>query len=179
MPASAMIGSVITGGTTLLTSGMAIAAAAKPPSTSAPSPPIMVRPMRAGMAKARPVRISGAARCSEFCSEKEEPKPPVHISAQNWIGSLPTMRRKIEKISADAMMAPIGIAKVSASRRTRTLEARVTGIATSAVSAAIGSPRYQLGCSAGDVHPPPAPQALRDQVIEPWTPSSSQFMPSR
>ncbi len=82
MPASAMSGSVTIGGTPLVTSGMAMAAAAKPPSTSAPSPPIMVRPMRAGMAKARPVRISGAARCSVFWIEKDEPKPPVHISDQ-------------------------------------------------------------------------------------------------
>ena len=73
------MGRVTSGGTPPETSGMAIAAAAKPPSTSAPSPPIMVSPMRAGMAKARPVRISGAARCSEFWIEKEEPKPPVQI----------------------------------------------------------------------------------------------------
>ena len=49
--------------------GMASTAAAKPPSTSAPSPPIMMRPMRAGIATASAVRMSGAERCSVFCSE--------------------------------------------------------------------------------------------------------------
>ncbi len=70
------------------TSGMAIAAAAKPPSTSAPSPPIMIRPMRAGMAKARPVRISGAARCSVFWQEKAVPKPPCQTRSKNSSGRL-------------------------------------------------------------------------------------------
>ena len=80
IPAAAMSNSVIGAGTPAETSGMAIAADPKPPSTSAPSPPIMVSPIRAGMAKARPVRISGAARCSEFWMENEDPKPPVHTS---------------------------------------------------------------------------------------------------
>ena len=52
------------------------AAAAKPPSTSAPSPPIMMRPMRAGIATASAVRISGAERCSVFWNENAVPKPP-------------------------------------------------------------------------------------------------------
>ena len=70
-----MTGSVSIGGTTP-TSGSAMAAAAKPPSTSAPSPPIMMRPMRAGIATASAVRISGAERCSVFWKEKAVPKPP-------------------------------------------------------------------------------------------------------
>ena len=56
--------------------GIATTAEAKPPSTSAPSPPIMMRPMRAGIATASAVRIRGAERCSVFCNENEVPKPP-------------------------------------------------------------------------------------------------------
>ena len=70
-----MIGSVSSGGTTPII-GIATAAAAKPPSTSAPSPPIMMRPMRAGIATASAVRMSGAERCSVFWKENAVPKPP-------------------------------------------------------------------------------------------------------
>ena len=56
--------------------GIARTAAAKPPSTSAPSPPIMMRPIRAGIATASAVRMSGAERCRVFCNENEVPKPP-------------------------------------------------------------------------------------------------------
>ena len=102
MADSAMIGRPMIGVQPPLTSGMAIAAAEKPPSTSAPSAPIKVRPMRAGMAKARPVRMSGAERCSVFCMEKDEPKPPVQIRLKKVAGDLPSRRRKIEKSTADA-----------------------------------------------------------------------------
>ncbi len=64
------------GGAWPTTSGIAIAAEAKPPSTSAPSPPIMTSPMRAGTATASAVRISGAERCSVFWIENAVPKPP-------------------------------------------------------------------------------------------------------
>ncbi len=70
-----MIRSVSSGGATP-TSGMAMAAAAKPPRTRAPSAPIMIRPMRAGIATASAVRISGEERCSVFWNEKAVPKPP-------------------------------------------------------------------------------------------------------
>ncbi len=60
--------------------GIATAAAAKPPSTRAPSPPIMVSPRRAGIATASAVSISGAARSSVFDQEKAVPKPPSQIS---------------------------------------------------------------------------------------------------
>ena len=117
-PAAAIIASVTQTGTPLLTSGMAMAADANPPSTSAPSPPIMVKPMRAGMAKARPVRISGAARCSEFWIENDDPNPPVHTSEKNVTGSLPMTRRKIENSSADTTSASTGIVTASANRNT-------------------------------------------------------------
>ena len=58
------------------TSGMASAPAANPPSTRAPSPPIMMRPMRAGIATASAVRIKGAERCSVFWNENAVPNPP-------------------------------------------------------------------------------------------------------
>ena len=63
------------GGTTPII-GTATAAAAKPPITSAPSPPIMIMPMRAGIATASAVRISGAERCKVFWNENAVPKPP-------------------------------------------------------------------------------------------------------
>ena len=67
-------------------SGTATAAAIRPPSTSAPSPPITTRPSRAGIATHRAVSSSGVARCSEFCSENDEPKPPVYIRVKNCSG---------------------------------------------------------------------------------------------
>ena len=60
-------------GTPEPTKGTARAAAVKPPSTSAPSPPMMVMPMRAGMATVSAVRISGEARWSVLLQEKAEP----------------------------------------------------------------------------------------------------------
>ena len=89
-----------------VTSGIATAAAEKPPSTNAPSAPITVRPIRAGMAKASPVRISGAARSSVFWMEKADPKPPVQIRPKKAAGDLPKASRNTEKISADATSAP-------------------------------------------------------------------------
>ena len=74
-PAATITGMVMIGGM-WPTIGTAIAAAAKPPSTSAPSPPIMIRPMRAGIATASAVRISGEDRCSVFWIENAVPKPP-------------------------------------------------------------------------------------------------------
>ena len=67
-------------------SGTATAAANKPPRTNAPSPPITTRPSRAGIATHSAVSSNGVARCSEFCNENEEPKPPVHISVKNCSG---------------------------------------------------------------------------------------------
>ncbi len=60
--------------------GTATAAAPKPPSTRAPSAPIMVRPRRAGMATASAVSIRGAARRSVFDQENAVPKPPSQTS---------------------------------------------------------------------------------------------------
>ena len=70
-----MTGIVTIGGTTP-TIGTATAAAANPPSTSAPSAPIMMRPMRAGIATASAVRISGEERCRVFWNENAVPNPP-------------------------------------------------------------------------------------------------------
>ena len=53
-----------------------ITAAARPPSTSAPSLPMIIRPAWAGSATHSAVRIKGAARDSVFCQEKELEKPP-------------------------------------------------------------------------------------------------------
>ena len=46
--------------------GSATAAAANPPSTSEPSPPMTMSPMRAGSATASAVRINGDERCNVF-----------------------------------------------------------------------------------------------------------------
>ena len=61
-------------------SGGATAAAARPPSTIAPSPPMMTSPSRAGSATQSAARSSGEARCSEFWMENQVPKPPLYIS---------------------------------------------------------------------------------------------------
>ena len=41
-----------------------------------------------------PVRISGAARCSVFCQEKDVPKPPRQTSAKNSTGDLPSSEQE-------------------------------------------------------------------------------------
>jgi len=48
-----------------------------PPSTTAPSPPITIRPACAGSATQSAVRTSGAARESVFCQEKALAKAPL------------------------------------------------------------------------------------------------------
>src|SRR5260221_37341 len=65
----------------------AAGAAATPPTTSAPSLPMIIRPMRAGSAVQSAVRISGAARVSVFCHENQLPKAPWYISAKASSGS--------------------------------------------------------------------------------------------
>ena len=69
------------------TSG-AIAAAARPPSTTAPSPPMTTSPSCAGSATHSAVRSRGAARCSVFCSENALPKAPRQTSAKKSPGDL-------------------------------------------------------------------------------------------
>ena len=66
--------------TTFAGSGSAYgsAAQASPPSTSAPSPPMITSPARAGIATHSAVSISGAARCSVFCHENQSPKAPLN-----------------------------------------------------------------------------------------------------
>ena len=59
-----------------------MAAAATPPSTIAPSPPMTTRPSRAGSATQSAASSRGAARDSEFCTENQVPKPPCHISLE-------------------------------------------------------------------------------------------------
>ena len=60
----------------------ASAAQARPPSTSAPSPPMIRGPRAPGMATHRAVSISGAARCSVFCHENQSPNAPLNSSSQ-------------------------------------------------------------------------------------------------
>src|SRR3984957_8650945 len=107
-----MIGSVMSGGTTPII-GIAMAAATKPPSTSAPSPPIMMRPMRAGIATASAVNISGAERWSVFWNENAVPKPPRQTKSTKSTGDLPIARRKRAKSAAAMASASSGIATYS------------------------------------------------------------------
>jgi hypothetical protein len=53
-----------------------VTAAARPPSTSAPSPPITISPACAGTATQSAVKTSGAARDSVFCHENALANPP-------------------------------------------------------------------------------------------------------
>ena len=65
---------------------MAIAADAKPPSTSAPSPPITTMPRRAGTATQSAVKISGPARTSVFCpgERRSETAEPEERKELDW-----------------------------------------------------------------------------------------------
>ena len=67
------------------TSGMASAPAANPPSTSAPSPPIMMRPMRAGIATASAVRIK-RRRALQRILERERGAEPAAPDVSDEIG---------------------------------------------------------------------------------------------
>src|ERR1700722_12999942 len=143
IPTIAMIGKVTQTGAAP-TSGMAMAAEQKPPSTSAPSPPIMIRPIRAGIATARAVRISGAERCSVFWIEKALPKPPRQTLSTKSIGDLPIARRKIEKRNAAIASASAGIATYSELERKRSPSSdwvEAAGVAAAgAASLAVGAP---------------------------------------
>ncbi|MGH6830642.1 MAG: hypothetical protein ACREDG_05755 [Methylocella sp.] len=50
-----------------------------PPTTKAPSPPIMTKPSRAGKAVHKAVSINGAARSSVLRQENPVAKPPRYI----------------------------------------------------------------------------------------------------
>ena len=52
-------------------------AALRPPSTTAPSPPITIRPVCAGSATQSAVSTSGAARERVFCQEKALANAPL------------------------------------------------------------------------------------------------------
>ena len=75
-PAKAMTGNVMIGGTTP-TIGTATAAAASRQARARLHAPMMIRPICAGIATARAVRINGEERGSVFCRENEVPKPPI------------------------------------------------------------------------------------------------------
>ncbi len=100
----------------LPTAAWPIAAAAVPPSTIAPSPPMTTRPSRAGSATHSAVSSSGAARDSVFWIENQLPKPPRHIRSYNCVGDLPTSRMKTLKSAMPAMNAANGMTKASARR---------------------------------------------------------------
>ena len=50
---------------------------ASPPRTSAPSPPMTIRPARAGHATHKPHKIRGDDRANELRHENSLPKPPL------------------------------------------------------------------------------------------------------
>src|SRR3990167_3639376 len=109
-PASAPARHTITVPARFVGSGTAWASAAqaRPPSTSAPSPPITVRPARAGIATHKAVSISGAARCSVFCHEYQSPKAPLNSSTQTSTGLTPENETMRPNSSRDTPMAPTG-----------------------------------------------------------------------
>ena len=80
----------------------------------------MMSPIRAGTATASAVRISGAERCSVFCSEKAVPKPPRSTSSKNSTGDLPSASRNSENSSEESVSANSGMATYSGPRRMRT-----------------------------------------------------------
>ncbi len=86
----------------------ASAAQARPPSTSAPSPPMTISPARAGSATHNAVSISGAARCSVFCHENQSPNAPLNSVAQTSTGSTPAKATSRPNSSSAAAMAKTG-----------------------------------------------------------------------
>ena len=126
---------------------MAITADANPPSTSAPSPPITTRPMRAGSATQSAVRIKGDERCRVFWSENDVPKPPRSTSSKNSTGDFPSASKSNENNTAVIPSANSGMTTYSAPRRRRIerspkwLEAITAGGSGSAMSAMLC---YQL-----------------------------------
>src|SRR5450830_1823670 len=86
---------------------VAAAAQARPPSTSAPSPPITTRPAWAGSATHSAVSISGAARCRVFCHEKASPKAPLKSSQAMSNGSTPASQTSAPNTSSAAARAPM------------------------------------------------------------------------
>jgi len=85
MAESAIVICTTTGGAP--DTAMPAAAADTPPTTSAPSLPMITSPSRAGSAVQSAVRISGAARVSVFCHENQLPNAPWYISAKASSGS--------------------------------------------------------------------------------------------
>src|SRR5215207_8757954 len=83
-------------------------AQASPPNTTAPSPPMTVKPARAGMATHRAVSIRGAARCSVFCQEYQSPNAPLNSSSQTSRGLTPANQTNTPNSPSAAMMAPAG-----------------------------------------------------------------------
>ncbi len=119
MPASAINGHTTSGGA-CADSTRPSAAAARPPSTSAPSAPMITRPACAGSATAKPVRISGAARCSVFCQAKASPKPPMTIRPQTSSGLKPASPTAAENSSTVITSAASAGSSASAMPRRRT-----------------------------------------------------------
>ena len=154
-----------------------MAAAAKPPSTSAPSPPIMIRPMRAGMATASAVRISGAARCSVFWIEKAVPKPPRYDQLEEVDRRLAEREQEQrEQQRRDARARTAGSTTIFGAARAMPDRKIGPPLAVSrrhrAVSARLRQPsalttRRRDVAARGHVLPPRVPQPQRPQVIEP------------
>src|SRR3954468_17975571 len=83
-------------------------AQARPPSTSAPSPPMTTRPARAGSATHSAVSISGAARCSVFCHAKLLPNAPLKSVAHTSTGLAPWKATNTPNSRSAAAMAATG-----------------------------------------------------------------------
>ena len=88
-------------------------AAEKPAMTSAPSPPMTIRPMRAGMATQSAVRISGAARTSVFCHENSVPNPPRAMRKKNSPATCRGRAGRSRTTRPRRRSAPTGMMKVS------------------------------------------------------------------
>ncbi len=114
-PASAINGQTISAGIDAGANTLPNAAAASPPSTNAPSAPMMTRPACAGSATARPVSIKGAARCRVFCQAKASPKPPCTIRLHTSSGSKPASATAPENSSTVMSSAAAAGSSASAS----------------------------------------------------------------
>ena len=168
---------------------MAITADANPPSTSAPSPPMTTRPMRAGSATQSAVRIRGESVASVFWSEKEVPKPPRSTSSKNSTGDFAEheqqnrkqhrgdhQRQKRDDDIFSSAAEPDGkIAPMARGDHRRIQRLCDVGHALLPNSRTVDElAEMQSGRAANMSRPAARPgvEADGDQVIEPWTPSS-------
>lgn len=132
-------------------SNRGVTAHASPPSTTAPSPPIMIKPARAGNATHKAVSISGAARDRVFWNENQSPKAPLNRVSHTSQGLTPCTQTKPPNRISAADKAETG------SRRARTVGCMVfmDWLRRCRVRPLPGSSFFPVRCRSGGKFYPP------------------------